>query len=126
MFRALFSRLMAGIMGRLCIVNMLVDNIDRKGGYISGHAAYKGDVKGDKRKPSGIRVDTAKAKYQGKSRQPQGHGNSGYAAPRGVAPNFFAGARIGYPYKIKAYLITITTLPIQCPTTRVLLRRCWI
>ena len=88
----------------LCIVNMLVDNIDRKGGYTSGHAAYKGSVKGDKRKPSGIRVDTAKAKYQGKKPTATRPWYSGYAVPRGVTPNFFSGARIGYPYKIKAYL----------------------
>lgn len=88
----------------LCIINMLVDNIDRKGGYISGHAAYKGDVDApSKRKPSGVRVDSAKTKYQGKkptSTRPWYYP----AVARGVTPAFFSGARQGYPYKIKAYL----------------------
>ncbi len=88
----------------LCIINMLVDNIDRKGGYISGHAAYKGDVDAPiKRKPSGVRVDSAKTKYQGKkptSTRPWYYP----AVARGVTPAFFSGARQGYPYRIKAYL----------------------
>ncbi|MDP2279598.1 MAG: molybdopterin-dependent oxidoreductase, partial [Nitrospirota bacterium] len=89
----------------LCIVNMLVDNIDRKGGFISGHKSYFGDVKAkEKRKPSGIRVDTAKAAYQGKKPTATRPWYSAYSVPRGVTPNFFSGARIGYPYKIKAYL----------------------
>jgi anaerobic selenocysteine-containing dehydrogenase len=88
----------------LCIINMLVDNIDRKGGFIPGHAAYKGDVKGPKRKPSGIRVDTAKAVYQGKKPTSTKSWYSAYSVPRGVTPNFFSNVRQGYPYKIKAYL----------------------
>ncbi|MEW6410055.1 MAG: molybdopterin dinucleotide binding domain-containing protein [Nitrospirota bacterium] len=88
----------------LCIINMLVDNIDRKGGFISGHAAYKGAVKGPKRKPSGIRVDTAKAVYQGKKPTSTRPWYSGYSVPRGVAPNWFSSVRMGYPYRIKAYL----------------------
>lgn len=89
----------------LCIINMLVDNIDRKGGFISGHAAYKGDVKAEKkRKPAGIRVDTAKAAYQGKKPTSTRPWYSGYSVPRGVTPNWFSGLRQGYPYRTKAYL----------------------
>ncbi len=86
----------------LVIINMLVDNIDRQGGYISGHAAYKGDVKVKGRKPSGIRVDRAKAKYQGK--KPNASRPWYPIAFRGVTPEFFSSARQGYPYKVKAYL----------------------
>lgn len=90
----------------LCIVNILVDNIDRKGGYISGHAAYKGDVGklDNARKPSGIRVDTAKAVYHGKKPLATRPWYSGYSVLRGVTPNFFSNVRMGYPYRIKAYL----------------------
>jgi anaerobic selenocysteine-containing dehydrogenase len=87
----------------LLIINILIDNIDRKGGYISGHTAYKGDVKGDVRKPTGVRVDT-RAKYEGKkpvSTRPWYNPDS---ASRGVTPNFFSSVRMGYPYRIKAYL----------------------
>ena len=45
-----------------------------------------------------------KAKYQGKKPTATRPWYSGYSVPRGVAPNFFASTRIGYPYKIKAYL----------------------
>lgn len=89
----------------VCIVNMLVDNIDRKGGFISGHAAYKGDVKAEKkRKPTGVRVDTAKANYQGKKPVSTRPWYIAAGAPRGVAPNWFSNVRMGYPYRTKAYL----------------------
>lgn len=86
----------------LCILNMMVDNIDRKGGYIPGHKAFGGDVKGPKRTATGVPVDRNKAKYQGKktfSTRPF------YPlAVRTVASEFFSSVRKGYPYRIKAYL----------------------
>jgi len=87
----------------LCIINILVDNIDRKGGYISGHAAYKGDVTVKGRKPAGIRVD-CKAPYQGKKQTSTRPWYLPAAAFRGVTSAFFANVRKQYPYKIKAYL----------------------
>ncbi len=86
----------------LCIINIMVDNIDRKGGFIPGHKAYAGDVKGKLRTPAGVRVDRSKSKYQGKkavSTRPW------YPmAIRTVTTEFFASARQGYPYRVKAYL----------------------
>jgi len=86
----------------LCIINIMVDNIDRKGGFIPGHKAYAGDVKGKLRTPTGVRVDRSKSKYQGKkavSTRPW------YPmAIRTVTTEFFASARQGYPYRVKAYL----------------------
>ncbi|NCO83106.1 MAG: hypothetical protein COZ31_12070 [Nitrospirae bacterium CG_4_10_14_3_um_filter_44_29] len=110
----------------LCIVNMLVDNIDRKGGFISGHKSYFGDVKAkEKRKPSGIRADTAKAAYQGKKPTATRPWYSAYSAPRGVAPNFFSNVRMGYPYKNKAYLNyynnPVYTMPYNAATIEALL-----
>jgi len=87
----------------LCIVNILVDNVDRKGGFIPGHAAYKGDVKGvNLRKAGGVSVCRHKAKYQGK--KPAATRPWYPLARRTVTPEFFASVRMGYPYKTKAYL----------------------
>jgi len=86
----------------LCIINIMVDNIDRKGGFIPGHKAYSGSVGGKLRTPTGVRVDRSKSKYQGKkavSTRPW------YPmAIRTVTTEFFASARQGYPYRVKAYL----------------------
>lgn len=86
----------------LCIINMMVDNIDRKGGFIPGFVYYGGDVKGKVRSPSGVRVERSKSKYQGKkalSTRPW------YPlALRTVTSEFFSSVRQGYPYRIKAYL----------------------
>lgn len=86
----------------LCIINMMVDNIDRKGGYIPGHKAYSGKVGGNTRKPSGVPVDRHKAKYQGQKKLST---RPWYPlAMRTVTPEFFSAVRKGYPYRIKAYL----------------------
>jgi anaerobic selenocysteine-containing dehydrogenase len=86
----------------LITLNMMVDNIDRKGGYIPGHKAYGGSVGGPKRSAKGVAIDRHKAKYQGKkatSTRPF------YPlAMRTVTSEFFSSVRKGYPYKIKAYL----------------------
>ena len=85
----------------LCIINMLVDNIDRRGGFSPGHAAYKGKVGGTLRKPEGVPVDCAK-KYEGKKPVPT---RPWYPlARRTVTPNFLSNLKHGYPYKIKAIL----------------------
>ena len=101
----------------LCIVNILVDNIDRKGGFIPGHAAYKGDVKGKLRKASGVSTCRHKSKYQGKKATAT---RPWYPlARRTVTPEFFASAKIGYPYKTKAYLNyynnPVYTMPFNAP-----------
>lgn len=86
----------------VCIINMLVDNIDRRGGFIPGHAKYKGGVKGKLRKPQGVSVCRHKVKYEGKKPRPT---RPWYPlARRSVTPEFFSSVRAGYPYKIKAYL----------------------
>ncbi|MBI4741372.1 MAG: molybdopterin-dependent oxidoreductase [Betaproteobacteria bacterium] len=87
----------------LITLNMMVDNIDRKGGYIPGHKAYGGDVKSPvKRSATGVTIDRHKSKYQGKkatSTRPW------YPlASRTVTSEFFSSLRQGYPYRIKAYL----------------------
>ena len=86
----------------LCIINMMVDNIDRKGGFIPGHKAYAGSVDGKLRTPAGVRVERSRSKYQGKkavSTRPW------YPmAIRTVTTEFFASAKQGYPYRVKAYL----------------------
>ncbi|MBZ0155321.1 MAG: molybdopterin-dependent oxidoreductase [Alphaproteobacteria bacterium] len=86
----------------LCIINILVDNVDRKGGFIPGHAAYKGGVKGTLRKASGVSVCRHKSKYQGK--KPTASRPWYPLARRTVTPEFFASVKAGYPYKVKAYL----------------------
>src|SRR3989344_5139304 len=86
----------------LCILNMMVDNIDRKGGYIPGHKACAGDVKGPGRKPSGVSVDRHKDKYQGKN--PVSTRPWYPLAVRTVTSEFFSAAKMGYPYRIKDYL----------------------
>jgi len=86
----------------LITLNMMVDNIDRKGGYIPGHKAYSGSVGGAKRTAKGVAVDRHKAKYQGKKATSS---RPFYPlAMRTVTSEFFSSVRKGYPYKIKAYL----------------------
>jgi anaerobic selenocysteine-containing dehydrogenase len=87
----------------LCILNILVDSVDRKGGFIPGHAAYKGGVKGEKlRKPEGVSVCRHKKQYQGKKETAT---RPWYPlARRSVTPEFFASVKMGYPYKTKAYM----------------------
>ena len=86
----------------LITLNMMMDNIDRKGGYIPGHKAYSGSVGGPKREPKGVPIDRHKTKYQGKkatSTRPF------YPlAIRTVTTEFFAGVKTGYPYRTKVYL----------------------
>jgi anaerobic selenocysteine-containing dehydrogenase len=86
----------------LCIINILVDNVDRKGGFNPGHKAYSGSVGGKLRSPAGVRVERSKSKYQGKkavSTRPW------YPmAIRTVTTEFFASVKQGYPYRVKAYL----------------------
>ena len=81
----------------------MVDNIDRKGGYIPGHKAFGGDVKiGAKRSASGVTIDRHKTKYQGKKATSS---RPFYPlAIRTVTSEFFAATKKGYPYRIKAYL----------------------
>ncbi|MBI4616810.1 MAG: molybdopterin-dependent oxidoreductase [Planctomycetes bacterium] len=86
----------------LCILNILTDSIDRKGGFIPGHAAYKGSVKGEKRAMSGVTIDRHKAAYQGK--KPVSTRPWYPLAIRTVTPEFFSSRKAGYPYRIKAYL----------------------
>jgi len=86
----------------LCIINVLVDNVDRKGGFIPGHAAYKGEVKGNLRKAAGVSICRHNSKYQGKN--PTATRPWYPLARRTVTPEFFASVQTGYPYKIKAYL----------------------
>ncbi|MFZ5868902.1 MAG: molybdopterin-dependent oxidoreductase [Thermodesulfobacteriota bacterium] len=86
----------------LCILNMLMDNIDRQGGFISGHAYYSGEVKGKLRKAEGVSVCRHNGKYRGKKE----HASRPWypLARRTVTPEFFSSVRMGYPYRIKAYL----------------------
>jgi anaerobic selenocysteine-containing dehydrogenase len=86
----------------LCILNMLMDNIDRQGGFIPGHASYSGDVKGKLRKAEGVSVCRHESKYQGIKK----HATRPWypLARRTVTPEFFSSVRMGYPYRIKAYL----------------------
>jgi anaerobic selenocysteine-containing dehydrogenase len=86
----------------VCIINMLVDNIDRQGGFIPGHAKYGGAVGGNLRKPQGVSVCMHKAKYEGK--KPVSTRPWYPLARRSVTPQFFAGVRQGYPYKNKVYM----------------------
>lgn len=86
----------------LITLNMMVDNIDRKGGYIPGHKAYGGGVGGPKRTAQGVPVDRHKAKYQGK--KPTSSRPFYPLAFRTVTSEFFSSVRKGYPYRIKAYL----------------------
>ncbi len=86
----------------LCIINILVDGVDRKGGFTPGHAAYKGDVKGNLRKAAGVSICRHNSTYQGKKSVPT---RPWYPlARRTVTPEFFGSVQSGYPYKIKAYL----------------------
>jgi anaerobic selenocysteine-containing dehydrogenase len=87
----------------LITVNLLMDNIDRKGGYIPGMVYYGGEVHGKGlRKPQGVAVDRQKAKYQGKRALAT---RPWYPlAIRGVTTEFFASVKKGYPYSNKAYL----------------------
>jgi len=86
----------------VCTINMLVDNIDRQGGFIPGHAKYSGAVKGKLRKPKGVSVVRHKAKYQGKKKTAT---RPWYPlARRSVTPAFFSSVRQGYPYRIKIYM----------------------
>ena len=107
----------------VCILNMLVDNIDRKGGFIPGHAAYKGGVKSAARKVEGVSVCRHKAKYQGK--KPTATRPWFPLARRTVTPEFFASAKIGYPYRTKAYLNyyndPVYTMPYNAPVIEALL-----
>ncbi|MDZ4251814.1 MAG: molybdopterin-dependent oxidoreductase [Sulfuritalea sp.] len=86
----------------LITLNILMDSIDRKGGYIPGHKAYGGGVGGPSRKVAGVSIDRHKDKYQGKkatSTRPW------YPlAIRTVTSEFFSSVKQGYPYRIKAYL----------------------
>ncbi|MBI4686715.1 MAG: molybdopterin-dependent oxidoreductase [Nitrospirae bacterium] len=107
----------------LCILNILVDNIDRKGGFIPGHAAYKGKVGGKLRKPAGVTVDRHTKKYEGKKTSPT---RPWYPlARRNVAEEFFSSVRQGYPYRIKAYLNyyndPVYTTPYNAETIEALL-----
>ncbi len=86
----------------LCTLNIMMDNIDRKGGFIPGHKAYSGDVKGPKRTPAGVPIDRDKVKYQGK--KPFSTRPWYPLAIRTVTAEFFSSVRKGYPYRIKAYL----------------------
>ncbi|RJX30510.1 MAG: hypothetical protein C4525_12310 [Desulfarculus sp.] len=86
----------------VCIINMLMDNIDRRGGFIPGHKSYSGGVKGNLRKPSGVSVCRHKSKYEGK--KPVATRPWYPLARRTVTPEFFSSVRKGYPYRIKAYL----------------------
>ena len=108
----------------LITLNMMVDNIDRKGGYIPGHKAYGGDVKNPvKRSAKGVTIDRHKSKYQGKkatSTRPW------YPlAIRTVTSEFFSSVRPGYPYRIKAYLNYYNdpayTQPLNWPVIEALL-----
>lgn len=87
----------------LVTLNILMDNIDRKGGYIPGMVYYGGDVKGGNlRKPQGVSIERSKVKYQGK--KPTSTRPWYPLAKRTVAGEFFSSVRQGYPYRIKAYL----------------------
>ncbi|MEK6815773.1 MAG: molybdopterin dinucleotide binding domain-containing protein, partial [Nitrospirota bacterium] len=108
----------------LITLNMMMDNIDRKGGYIPGHKAYGGDVKNPvKRSAKGVTIDRHKSKYQGKkatSTRPW------YPlAIRTVTSEFFSSVRLGYPYRIKAYLNYYNdpayTQPLNWPVIEALL-----
>ncbi|OGK77418.1 MAG: hypothetical protein A2W08_19215 [Candidatus Rokubacteria bacterium RBG_16_73_20] len=107
----------------VCVLNMLVDNIDRKGGFTPGHGAYKGGVKGKLRKPEGVSVCRHKAKYQGK--KPTATRPWFPLARRTVTPEFFASVRMGYPYRVKAYLNyyndPVYTMPYNVPVVEALL-----
>ena len=87
----------------LCIINILVDNIDRKGGFSPGHAAYKGKVGGGNlRKPEGVSVDLSGKPYAGRKPFPS---RPWYPlARRTVTGNFLSNLKHGYPYRIKALL----------------------
>ena len=107
----------------LCILNMLMDNVDRKGGFIPGHGAYNGGVKSVARKVEGVSVCRHKAKYQGK--KPTATRPWFPLARRTVTPEFFASAKMGYPYRVKAYLNyyndPVYTMPYNAPVIEALL-----
>ncbi len=85
------------------ILNVLMGNIWKKGGYTQNHIPYKGKPGYQKKlKPRGVSADRHKSKYQGKKTFPT---RPWYPfAKRDVAPEWWSSARIGYPYKIKAVL----------------------
>ncbi|MBI2266553.1 MAG: molybdopterin-dependent oxidoreductase [Armatimonadetes bacterium] len=86
----------------ICILNILMDNIDRKGGFTPGHAPYKSDVGGDKRTPKGVPLDRSKKRYEGK--KPTATRPWFPNATRTVTTEWLGGLKQGYPYKTKAYL----------------------
>lgn len=86
----------------VCIINILLDRVDRQGGYTPGHAKYKGKIKGKLRKPKGVATDRHKKVYQGKKKYST---RPWYPlARRTVTPEVFSSIRQGYPYKLKIYM----------------------
>ena len=86
----------------LATVNILIDNVDRKGGFNPGNAPYHGDVKGKLRTPAGVSLCRHKSKYEGE--KPTATRPWYPLARRTVSEEFYASVKMGYPYKIKAYL----------------------
>ena len=87
----------------LCTINILMDSIDRKGGFIPGMVYFGGGVDGKNlRKPQGVSIERSKIKYQGT--KPTSTRPWYPLALRTVASEFFSSVRKGYPYRIKAYL----------------------
>lgn len=87
----------------LCTINILMDSIDRKGGFIPGMVYFGGGVDGKNlRKPKGVSIERSKIKYQGK--KPTATRPWYPLALRTVASEFFSSVRKGYPYRTKAYL----------------------
>ncbi|MDA8251123.1 MAG: molybdopterin-dependent oxidoreductase [Rhodospirillales bacterium] len=108
----------------LVTLNILVDNIDRKGGYMPGMVYYGGDVHGtNMRKPQGVAIDRSKAKYQGK--KPTSTRPFYPLAIRTVVSEFFSSVKKGYPYRTKAYLNYMNnpayTVPFNEPVIEALL-----
>lgn len=90
--------------GRAVIMlNVLMGNINKKGGYTKGHLAYKGSPGYQKKlKPRGVSACRHKSAYEGKKKVPT---RPWYPfASRDVAPEWWSSVRQGYPYKIKAVL----------------------
>lgn len=99
------------------LINILLDRIDRKGGYCLGKR-YKAGTPAHPGAPAsaGVRIDRANAKYEGTAASPT---RPWYPlAFTGVQQEVLPSIKIGYPYPIKA-LITFTSNPAySTPFTR--------
>ncbi|MHB1406590.1 MAG: molybdopterin-dependent oxidoreductase [Desulfitobacteriaceae bacterium] len=113
----------------ICILNLLVGNVDHVGGYQSGNSSlsYMGDNKGKyqvaklfpgKIDPKGIRISREKAKYEDSTEFKK----NGYPAKRPWFPltgdvyqEVVAGVLEGYPYPVKILWLHMGTPAYSIP-----------